>query len=513
MIAPSDNEGSGRLRFAGFTAALFALLTVPRLLTHELWRDEAWLWLVVQESTSLADLGSRLGRTGQGALFPLLCYFASGFSTSPLAMQCVNLVLAAAGVFVFARWAPFNRTHCTLFVLGYLPFYEYAVISRHYAAGVLLLWLACAATRLRKPALALGAALGLLCQTTVYGLILAAAVAGGWLLARWLQSRSHAESRGLPSQLPLPSALAGAALAVAGALAGLVQLIPASATSFAEPWRFGWSGDLAMRVLQMPWRAFVPLPRPGLHFWNSNLLDPWPWLQAGAGSLVLLGALALLWPRKAALATMLIGAAGLGAFGYIKFIGAIRHDGHWWLLFIAALWVGGGLKAATSHRLGEGAFLALLSLHCVAGVYASFMDLALPFSNGARTAVAIRERGLDRLPLLGYREPPAATVALALGQPLFSPTRGVFVTHPDWGPELRNLPMPSLRCAARELAAREGRDIGLVINRELPAWPELDTEGSVVGAIQVSEDYHLYRLRFERLAETALLANCDLRRP
>ena len=208
-----SREPAGSLRFAALVAAACVLLTVPRLLLHELWRDEAWLWLVVTESRSLGDLLPPLARSGQGSLFPLLCYLARQVSTSPRAMQVVHLVLAGAAAFVFARWAPLGRRERALFVLGYFPFYEYAVISRHYVAGALLVWLACAAARSRHPALALGLTLGLLCQTTVYGFILALAIAFGWLLDRRLRRRE------VPP-LPKGEALAGLALGLAGAIAG-----------------------------------------------------------------------------------------------------------------------------------------------------------------------------------------------------------------------------------------------------------------------------------------------------
>lgn len=485
-----------RRRLAWITAALFAALTAPRLLTLELWRDEARLWLVVTESANLSDLGASLARSGQGYLFPLLCYFAGGLSSSPVALQCVNLALAVAGAVVFVRWAPLRRSYRLLFVLGYLPFYEYAVITRHYAAGVLLLWLACAAIGSCRPALGLGAALGLLCQTTVYGFILAAAVAAGWLVDRWRRRGDPTAATARPPLAPIPpiaalvpiprrAAAAGLALALGGAAAGLFQLIPDAGTSFARGWRFDWQPDLALRVLQTPWRAFALLPRPGLHFWNSNLLDPWPTLQAMCGLLILLGTTAFVWPRKAALATWLIGAAGFVAFGYIKYIGALRHDGHWWLLFLAALWVGGGLPVPAG-RPG----------------YREERRW-----RGWRTP-AIRDLGLDRLPLLGYREPPAATVALALGRPLFAPSRERFVTHPDWGPGQRDLTMEELRCASRALAARERGDVGLVLSRELPAWKEIEPAGATRGAIQASEDYFLYRLNHSRLPQTAAAARC-----
>jgi hypothetical protein len=498
----SQESAAERRRFAWLVAAAFVLLTVPRLLLHELWRDEAWLWLVVTESRSVADLFPPLARSGQGNLFPLLCYLARQVSTSPRAMQLVHLVLAGAASFVFTRWAPLGRRERALFALGYFPFYEYAVISRHYAAGALLVWLACVAARSRRPAIALGAVLGLLCQTTVYGYILALPLAGGWLLDRWLRRRELAP-------LPRAEAAAGLALGLAGAVAGLVQLRPLPGTVFASRWHFGWDPARAGEVLRMPWRVFVPLPRPELHFWNTNLLDAWPVLQTLVGPLTLALAATLLWRRKVALATFCLGAAGVLAFGYIKYVGVLRHQGHLWLLFAAALWLGGVQEFQEDRRSWRARiFLVLLMVHCGAAAFASWMDLRHPFSNGTATAELIRAQGLDRYPLFGHREPPAATVSLFLGRPLYSPSRRLFVTHPDWGPEQRDLSEHEVRCAARALARREGGDIVLVMNWELPPWEELAPAGSRLGAIVATEDYHLYRLPHGRLGATARVAQC-----
>jgi hypothetical protein len=498
----SEEPAAGRRRFAGLVAAACVLLALPRLLLHELWRDEAWLWIVVRESHSVGDLFRPLARSGQGNLFPLLCFLARQVSTSPRAMQLVHLVLMGAAAFVFARWAPLGRRERALFVLGYFPFYEYAVISRHYAAGALLVWLACVAARGRRPVLALGAVLGLLCQTTVYGFILALAIACGWLLDRWFRRR----------ELPPPGwseTAAGLALGLAGAVAGIVQLIPLPGTSFAPGWRFGWDATRVREVLAMPWRAFMPLPRPGLHFWNTDLLDTWPGLQAAAGLLTLGLAVAFFRRSRVALTIFCLGAAGILAFGYVKYVGVLRHQGHLWLLFAAALWLEGARDLQEDRRSWRvRILLALLALHCGAAAYASWMDLRHPFSNGAAAAELIRREGLDRYPLLGSREPPAATVALFLSRPLYSPSRKVFATYPDWGPEQRELSGPEVRCAARELASREKKDVVLVMNWEPPLWEELIPAGSRTGAIVATEDYHLYRLAYDRLGSTSQAAGC-----
>jgi hypothetical protein len=499
----SEESSAERRRFAGLVAAIFVLLTVPRLLLHELWRDEAWQWLVVLESHSVSDLFSGMDRGGgQGYTFPLLCFLVRQVWTSPRAMQLAHLVVAGAAAFAFARWAPLERRERVLFVLGYFPFYEYAVISRTYSTGVLLVWLACVAARSRRPALALGAVLGLLCQTTVYGYILAIALVCGWLLDRWLRHREMAP-------LPWAEVAGGLLMAVAGAVAGLVQFIPAPGTTMLT-WRFAWDPAQASKVLMAPWRAFVPLPRPALHFWNTNVLDAWPRVQVMAGLLALALAAALLWRSKVALATFSIGAAGLCAFGYTYLLVTMRQQGYLWLLFAAALWLGGGSGFQEDRRSWRArTLLVLLIIHCGAGAFASWMDLRYPFSNGAATAELIRSKGLDQYPLFGHREPPAATVALYLGKPLYSPSRKIFVTHPDWGPQQRELSEQEVRCAARELAAREGEDIVLVMNRELPPWEELDPAGSRLGAIVSTEDYYLYWLRTSRLGPTAQAAGCE----
>jgi hypothetical protein len=501
----SEESAAERLRFAGLLTAAFVVLTVPRLLLHELWRDEAWIWLVVSESRGFSELFPPLSRSGQGYLFSVLCDLAEQVWASPRAMQLIHLLLASGAAFALARWAPLGRRERALFVLGYFPFYEYAVISRHYAGGALLAWLACAAALSRRPALAIGALLALLCQTTVYGYILAVAIAAGWLLDRRLR---RAE---LPP-ISKSEAAGGIGLALAGAIAGLVQLMPSSGTSFAPNWRFGWDPAHAGKVLMMPWRGFMPLPWPGLHFWNTNLLDPWPALKMVGGLLALGLAVLLLWRRKVALTTFCLGAAGLLAFGYVKIVGEVRHQGHFWLLFAVALWLGGGFQEDRRSWRAR-VFLVLLIIHCGAGLYASVMDLRHPFSNGAATAELIRSEGLDQYPLFGHREPPAAAVALPLGLPLYAPSRGLFTTHPDWGPEQRELSPQEVRCAARELARREGEDIVLVMNWELPPWEEVDAAGSRLGAIVATEDYRLYRLRHERLGGTEQAAGCGALTP
>jgi hypothetical protein len=195
------------------------------------------------------------------------------------------------------------------------------------------------------------------------------------------------------------------------------------------------------------------------------------------------------------------------AFAYAFLPGQVRHQGQLWILFAAALWLGGGMGFESATWRSR-TLIALLLVHCLAGAFASWMDLRHPFSNGAAGADLIRRLGLEREPLLGHREPPAATVAMYLGQPLYSPSRRVFTTHPDWGPTQREMSDDELRCAARDFARGQGRDVVLVMSHELPPWGELSPAGATSGAIAPGEDYALYRLSIASLATTAAAARC-----
>lgn len=498
---PASRDRDGReARFAGWVAAAFLLAGAPRLWRHELWRDEATSWLLAAEVGSWAELRSELAWGGHGYLWAVLCWGLRAVVASPRAMQLLNLTLASATVWVLVRRAPLPRRERLLLAAGYFFSYEYAILSRDYAAGSLLIVLACAATAARKPALALGSALCLLFQSTLYGLVLGTTIAAGWLLDRW-QGRE-----GLPLP-PRRELLLGGGLAAAGAVAGVLQVLPAPG-GVLDRWHTDWMPWRAARALRIPWRAFVPLPAPELQFWNTNVLDPWPAVQTVAGLATLLVAVAFLRRSRPALLTFGLGTGALLALSYTKFHGSARHHGHLWLLFVAALWLGGGLPRARRRDWRRPALLAFLTVQVAAGLFASWIDWRHPFSNGAAAARSIRERGLQDLVLIGFRDSAVPAVALPLGQPLYMPSVGRFATRPDWGPR-RKVDLTDLRCEARGLAESRGRDVLLVLDTEqVPRWPEASLIGSRLGAIVGGEDFHLLRLHRDRLAATAGRSGC-----
>ena len=119
---------------AGFlllAVLVFFFLGLVLLLRHEMWQDEWQAWLLAKESLSLPELFRNLRYEGHPGLWHLGLYLVSRVTPDPLGMQLLHLLVATASVYVFLRYSPFTRLQKILFILGYFPFYEYAVISRN----------------------------------------------------------------------------------------------------------------------------------------------------------------------------------------------------------------------------------------------------------------------------------------------------------------------------------------------------------------------------------------------
>jgi hypothetical protein len=151
---------------------LFVLLAVYnaiRLFRHAMWRDELQAFMVAAASNTPLDLFAKLKYEGHPGLWHLLLWVVTRFTTDPVAMQALHLVIAL-GVWVLVwRLSPVGKL---LLLLSYYLFWEYFVVSRGYALGVLL-GFGFAALQAGRPEQRSWpwVLLGLLANTTVFGTI------------------------------------------------------------------------------------------------------------------------------------------------------------------------------------------------------------------------------------------------------------------------------------------------------------------------------------------------------
>lgn len=488
----------GRNRFAAAVTLAFAAVAGIGLARHEMWRDELQAWLIPAGSASLGDLFHNLRYEGHPALWHILLWIVSRVTTRPEAMQALHLVISAAAVFLFARFAPFSRPVRALFAFGYFPLYEYTVISRNYSLGMLFLFAACALFPARRRSyLPLAGVLALMAFSNPYAWLLALAFAGVLVLEPlW--------DRDLRARIRPGDAALGLLLFAAAAAMATAQMIPPPDGNFAVKWFFEPRAARVFRVLTTVARAWLPIPNPAEPIaWNTNLL--WH-LRNGVTAVIAAGligaAVAAVRRARPALVLYLAGTAVLLGFTYVKYIGYTRHHGAHFLLLLACLWIAGQETGQEKeNRRRDLPLILLLVVHVLAGAWVYGQDFLHPFSAAKATAAFLRTPEFSKATLVGYLDSFTTPVAGYLGRPLYSLQSQSSGTYVLWN-EDRELGVsfaPLCRILRRQLR-RHPEGIILVFTQPPPlcgARLKPEELASFEDSLLPEERYGVYRLRLQ----------------
>src|SRR4028118_1736800 len=144
------NVSKNENKFVLFFSLIFFFLGLIAILNHSMWRDELNVWLITRDSHSVEELFYNIKYEGHPALWYLCLYLLNQFSSNPVTMQIFHLLISTGLIYIFIRFSPFSKLQKVLFAFGYLPFYEYLVISRNYALGILLIFAFCTLFPTRK---------------------------------------------------------------------------------------------------------------------------------------------------------------------------------------------------------------------------------------------------------------------------------------------------------------------------------------------------------------------------
>jgi hypothetical protein len=515
-------------RFAAILAVLHLALALCGVLRHEMWRDELQAWMVADRAHSVPQLFANLRYEGNPVLWHSLLFGLSSFTSNPLAMQLLHVLIASAFVYLLARYGPFTRVQAILFAAGYFALFEYALISRGYGLGVLLAFAFCAVfeARYRRPIL-LGALLFLLANTTVYGLIIALCL-GGLLALDVLGGGLGRE----PRPAGRAAMLAGAALLLLGALLSVLQILPEPDNTFTGRRFFSlaWHPARFRAVLGTAMASYLPIPEPAdPHFWETV------WLKrllgshgaAFASGALLIAALLSFLRSAPVLAFWAASSAGLlGIYYYTSMIHQ-RYSGHLFVVFLIACWLAARLPRTTWHRpalgrlagLGDRIRTPLLGLlllaNLVGGVVAFAKDWQLPFSGSAEAARFLERQGLDEMPIVGTVDFMVSPLAALLERDIYYPERGEWGSFIIWDDRRRpKLDYADVWKALRRVLDETGGDVLLVLHdppQALISGQETTLAGTALpGGIEVRlltrversvverEKYHIYRARSTR---------------
>jgi hypothetical protein len=497
---PAAPQKHRRLPGAEAWVLVFFALGLAGILNHAMWRDELNVWLIVRDSPSPLTLLQHIKYEGHPALWYLCLYALVQFTHNPVAMQLFHLALATGSAYLFLRCSPFPAWQRVLFAFGYLPFYEYLLISRNYAFGLLFLGLFCAVySRWPRHYLPLAGLLVLLANTNAYGLLFAFAL--GVALA--LEYRSDPGRATAGTRFWGAAALFGAGLAVSA----LTIAPPADSTlaGGASGWTLYFDANHFFTALSRIWSGYIAVLVPNdAHAWEMILFSI-PALAMCAF------ACALIADRPMALTFYLLATGGVFLLTYTRFIGAPRHFGHFYVALIVALWLA---ECAPVRSLPPGTVLAdgwkfarqhgakfvglLLVCQCAAGLVAYVRDWLVPYSASREAARFIRDHGLAHLPIVGSRDYAVSPLCGYLDRRIYYPESRHFQSFVLFNAG-RNQEVSDAQILAQvnDLLRRTPAGVLLVLNHTLTAHPpglKIDPVAEFTRSFIDEEIYHLYRV-------------------
>jgi hypothetical protein len=487
---------------------------------HEMWRDEIQAWLLARDSTSIFDLFAHLKYEGHPGLWHLCLMPLTRITHSPVIMQMFHLVITGVAVYLFVRYAPFNWLQKLLFCFGYFVIYEYAIVARNYALGLLLVTVFCVLFRERyRRFIWVGCVLFLLAHTSVHALILTIAI--GFVLCceysfggRFLRPLNQ-EIATVGDKRPI---WIGFALIGIGVTTAVLQLNPPPDTGFAVAWNFNYETKRVTDIVKLISRAYLPIPRPVLGFWGSNLLTTYSFFQTIQVPLcyfLMFFSVLLFLRRPTALLTYLISTFGLLTFFYVKYQGSIRHHGFLFLTFLMCCWIYRDCPAinlgkaerqdtdSTIDRVLNMAGTVLVTLllicHAIGGVIAIRMEHRYVFSYGKLTAEYIKSQGMQNHPMVGESDFAASTVVGYLEKPqqIYYPRGSRLGSFVRWDKaRTHEAPNPLVIEAAKTLSVQTAQEVLIILNRalgtELREQHNLTFLTKFTGSVIGDEGFYLY---------------------
>jgi hypothetical protein len=487
-----------------------AVFNSVRLFRHPMWSDEMQDFLLAAGSSSPLDLFLKLKYEGHAGLWHLLLWVVTRFTSDPVWMQALHLAIALGIWVLIWRLAPFGKLEKLLLLLSYFLFFEYFVVSRTYAIGVLL-GFAVIVLRMQRPDLRIwpGLLLGLLANTSIFGAIWAL----GMALFMGLENRGEWRSR-----------LPGTALFVALMAFTIWTMAPSPDNQFVQ-----YAPSLKSVSLEEPLRfavgAFLPLFWPftfitlkSLGGWAADLagtpFGPHPFQSAvqaieGAGLVPVLLVLALpvlaVWSvvreRMATLEFATI-YAGILLFAQLsQYPFTPRHFGFVFVAFVGVVWMARRKAALAWPALVV--WLSLLSINAAGGL-ASLADTQWPFSQSRNVADWLERNKLDGALVMAQPDYAASAIAGYWRRPLYYLNCECYGTYVEWKYSKRDHGLREKEIVARVARAmsREGkREAYLIVNIRAPLErQDYDTDLSFERVAEFrpsiipTENYVVYRV-------------------
>jgi hypothetical protein len=496
----------GRWWSDGFAIALtsiFFAIDLTLVLRHAMWRDE-WAVMQVAHRVSFGTVTGLVAHSGVPFTWYWFAWLFDALRLDPWGLLVCHALISGACVFVVAHFAPFSRPQKVLFAFGYFPLFEWGMIVRDYAIGMLAALVACLLfTQVRRRPIAFALAIAALGQTTAFGAPIGGALLAAYLVDLWQDRRPQRGRVSVGRML----ACAAILLTSVGLTYWFCRLIPGS---WHKQYPLGRAGDYALWFAQgigNIWRGDCPIPFRGQ--WNSNMMDAWPWVEfcLGLGAMVVVSLLLLRSP--AAVTFYLLATLGVAMINMMN-VCVVRHCGHYFLVLLMAYWI--YLRSAhppflppaaatVLERLGRvlpAGFISVLAVQCFVAAEMVTEAQAVSFSGSRDAADLIRRRAPSDDPIIGDVDFSVAPVSAYLNRPIYVPYRNAYCTYLIEDEKERFVPVPpqDLRRAIDSVISATGHDVVLLLNYAPQiAGDRVELLGVVNQTMVPDEQYMIYLVR------------------
>ena len=358
---------------------LYAIVAGYIMIHHELWGDELHSWNIAKASGSFPDLISNTRYEGHPPLWYILLWTISKFTHDPVYMQWIQLVIACMAAFLILFYSPFPFITRILIPFGYFFIYEYSILCRNYAVGVLLALFICLIIYkdFKYKTFLYYALLLLLSNTHLVALFLAASLHLYFFLLNLEQKKKT-------TVLALHILFGGLIF-----LSAVYFISPPSDSEMnADFWRNRWSVNQLNDIGQLPLHAFIPFPAWwNEHFWNTQFLleakNKYPLLKLINPIIVLM----LIWTIFIILRkykkSLILFAANL-SLSFVVTIAVFplttpRYSGFIFIGFMIAYWL--YRYNTPGDRRNSWLVNIILLIQIIAASFVVSKDIRLPFSN------------------------------------------------------------------------------------------------------------------------------------
>jgi len=495
--------------FAKILTGLFFIVGLPAILHHAMWRDELNVWLIVRESQSLLELFHHIHYEGHPFVWYVCLAILRQFTTNPVIMQVFHLCLATLSVYVFTRYSPFSYFQKLLFCLGYIPFYEYLLISRNYAIGLLLVFIFCSLYSSRQQSyLKLAVVLFFMANVNAYCLLLAIAFSLTLVIEYICRQFLHLNLVAKKHDIVVSSLIISL-----GIIISFLQLIPPQDSNLA--------GGLSGFVLNFD---FNHLTKTLVRLWNSYIIVVLA-NESEQFSLILLSVLSIIFflvfsisfiVRPIILFLYIVGTMEILVFTYVKFLGSPRHYGHLYILLIVCIWLSSyyhslfSLSSVTvlpktvvqAAKLKKSyyniAIMVILYCQMVGGVFAFSRDIIIPFSSSKEASAYIKDQYQDKLNdlfIVGSRDYAISPISAYINHQIYYPEiskMGSFVLFTTKRKEINHIEVLS---QVNQICQKELNPLLLILNRPLElnhAKLKIDLIEKFTKGFIYDERYYLY---------------------